>query len=453
MNLGAGRVVMQDLPRIDQAMHNGDLAANAALVRFIAAIKARNGTAHLLGLLSPGGVHSHQDHMATLARTIADAGVPVAVHAFLDGRDTPPQSAKGFVDKFLADVAGHDVRIGTIGGRYYGMDRDKRWERVALAYNAMVDAVGPHAADGPGAIAQSYADGKNDEFVIPTVIDGYAGMQDGDGLLMANFRADRARQILTALVDPAFAGFTRPRIVQFSARAGMCEYSDKLAPFFENLFAPQSLTHILGELVSQAGMKQLRIAETEKYAHVTFFFNGGREEVFPGEDRIMVQSPKVATYDLKPEMSAPEVTDKLVAAIAAGTYDFILVNFANGDMVGHTGILEAAVHAVETIDACLGRLSEAVAKAGGALMITADHGNCELMKDPITHQPHTAHTTGPVPVVLVGGPPGRALVDGKLSDVSPTLLTLLGLPQPKEMTGHSLLVDATEAAARRRAIA
>ena len=453
MNLGAGRVVMQDLPRIDQAMRDGSLATNAGLTRFVAAVKAKGGRAHLLGLLSPGGVHSHQDHMATLARTIADAGVPVSVHAFLDGRDTPPQSAQGFVAKFLSDVKGHDVAIGTIGGRYYGMDRDKRWERVALAYNAMVDGVGPRAADGPAAIAKSYADGKNDEFVLPTVIDGYPGMKDGDGLIMANFRADRARQILTALVDPAFSGFARARVPQFADRLGMCEYSTALAPFLENLFPPQSLTHILGELVSAAGLKQLRIAETEKYAHVTFFFNGGREEVFPGEDRIMVQSPKVATYDLKPEMSATEITDKLDAAVAAGTYDFILVNYANGDMVGHTGILDAAIHAVETIDACLGRLSEAVAKAGGALMITADHGNVEMMKDPVTHQPHTAHTTGPVPVVLLGGPEGMALVDGRLSDVAPTLLTLLGMPQPKEMTGHSLLVDATEAAARRRAIA
>jgi 2,3-bisphosphoglycerate-independent phosphoglycerate mutase len=453
MNLGAGRVVMQDLPRIDLAMRNGDLAANPALQRFIAAIRQKGSRAHLLGLLSPGGVHSHQDHMATLARTVADAGVPVEVHAFLDGRDTPPQSAHGFVAKFLADVKGHDVRIGTIGGRYYGMDRDKRWEREQLAYDAMVDGKGPRAADALGAIEASYAAGRNDEFMFPTVIDGYPGMKDGDGLMMANFRADRARQILTALVDPAFKGFVRARTVQFAERVGMCEYSEALAPFFDNLFEPQSLTHILGELVSAAGMTQLRIAETEKYAHVTFFFNGGREEVFPGEDRIMVPSPKVATYDLKPEMSAPEVTDKLVAAIESGKYDFILVNFANGDMVGHTGILEAAIHAVETIDVSLGRLQAAVAKAGGALMVTADHGNCEMMKDPITHQPHTAHTTGPVPVVLTGVPNSMALVDGRLSDVAPTLLALLGMPQPKEMTGHSLLVDASEAASRRRAIA
>ena len=432
-------------------MHDGSLAANPALTRFIAAVKAKGGAAHLLGLVSPGGVHAHQDHIATLARTIADAGVTVWVHAFLDGRDTPPQSAEGFVDSFLADVAAHDVRIGTIGGRYYGMDRDKRWDRVQLAYDAMVDAAGPRGVNALAAIEASYADGKTDEFMFPTVLDGYLGMNDGDGLLMGNYRADRVRQILTALGDPAFTGFARRRVPQFAGRLGMCEYSAALKPFYGTLFPPQSLTHIMGELVSAAGFKQLRIAETEKYAHVTFFFNGGREDVFPGEDRILVQSPKVATYDLKPEMSAPEVTDKLVAAIDAGTYDFILVNFANGDMVGHTGILDAAIHAVETIDASLGRLWQAVSAKGGALMITADHGNVELMKDPVTHQPHTAHTTGPVPVVLAGAPAGMRLADGKLSDVAPTLLALLGLPQPTEMTGHSLLRDSKEAMAPRRA--
>jgi 2,3-bisphosphoglycerate-independent phosphoglycerate mutase len=453
MNLGAGRVVMQDLPRIDQAMHDGSLAGNPALGKFINTVKAKGGAAHLLGLVSPGGVHSHQDHIATLAKTIADAGVPVWIHAFLDGRDTPPKSAEGFVAKLLADVQGHDVRIGTIGGRYYGMDRDKRWDRVEKAYDAMVDAAGPRAADAHAAIAAAYADNKNDEFVLPTVLDGYQGMRDGDGLLMANFRADRVRQILAALGDPAFSGFARKRVPHFADRLGMSEYSDALAPLYDTLFPPQSLTHIMGQLVSEAGMKQLRIAETEKYAHVTFFFNGGREDVFPGEDRILVQSPKVATYDLKPEMSAPEVTDKLVAAIQSGTYDFILVNFANGDMVGHTGILDAAIHAVEAIDASLGRLWAAVEKAGGALMVTADHGNVELMKDPVTHQPHTAHTTGPVPVVLAGAPKGAKLENGRLCDVAPTLLTLLGLPQPAEMTGHSLLTGNAEATAPRRATA
>ena len=453
MNLGAGRVVMQDLPRIDQAMRDGSLAKNPELVAFITGLKAKGRAAHLLGLISPGGVHSHQDHIATLAKTIADAGVRVWVHAFLDGRDTPPKSAEGFVAKFLADVKGHDVAIGTIGGRYYGMDRDKRWDRVEKAYDAMVEAAGPKAKDAAAAIAASYADNKTDEFIIPTVLDGYQGMMDGDGVLMGNYRADRVRQILAALGDPKFDGFQRKRVPHLSAKLGMCEYSDALRLFYIALFPPQSLTHIMGELVSAAGFKQLRIAETEKYAHVTFFFNGGREEVFPGEDRILVQSPKVATYDLKPDMSAPELTDKLVAAVKSGMYDFIVVNYANGDMVGHTGVLDAAIHAVETIDASLGKVWAAVEAQGGTLMITADHGNVELMKDPVTHEPHTAHTTGPVPVVLAGAPKGVSLKDGRLCDVAPTLLTLLGLPQPKEMTGHSLLSGVAEAVSQRRASA
>ncbi len=443
MNLGAGRVVMQDLPRIDQAVADGSLASNRALRQTIDALKASGGTADLLGLLSPGGVHSHQGHMVALARLIADAGVPVAVHAFLDGRDTPPSSAKGFVETFLAAVAGHAVRIATVSGRYYAMDRDKRWDRVALAYQAMVDAEAPRAADPLAAIQSSYRAGKTDEFVLPVVIGDYSGMRDGDALIMANFRADRAREILSALVDPAFDGFSRRRRPEFSARLGMAEYSTELNRFFTALFPAEGLTHILGEVVCDAGMSQLRIAETEKYAHVTFFFNGGREQVFPREDRILVPSPKVPTYDLQPEMAAPEVTDRLVEAVGSGKYDLVVVNYANGDMVGHTGMLEAAIKAAETIDACLGRLLSAVTRAGGVLLITADHGNAELMRDPATGEPHTAHTVGKVPVVLAGSTAGaRGLRDGRLADVAPTLLTLLGLPQPAEMTGRSLLTEA-----------
>ncbi len=443
MNLGAGRVVMQDLPRIDQAVADGSLADNPRLQAFIAALQASGGTAHLLGLLSPGGVHAHQDHMAALVRILTAAGLPVRVHAFLDGRDTPPASARDFVARFNSDIAATGARIATVCGRYYAMDRDKRWDRVSLAWQALVEGRGERAADADGAIAASYAAGKTDEFVLPAVLDGYAGMQDGDGLLMANFRADRAREILTSLVDPAFDGFARPRLPAFAARLGMAEYSTALAPFFPALFPPESLTRILGELVSEAGRRQLRIAETEKYAHVTFFFNGGREQVYPGEDRILVDSPKVATYDLQPEMSAPAVTDKLVAAVQSGSYDLVVVNYANGDMVGHTGILPAAIKAAETIDACLARLAAAVRAAGGSLLITADHGNAELMRDPETGEPYTAHTIGRVPVVLVGGPAGTALTDGRLADVAPTLLALLGMPQPAEMTGHSLLARAT----------
>jgi 2,3-bisphosphoglycerate-independent phosphoglycerate mutase len=394
--------------------------------------------------LSPGGVHSHQDHLAALARIFSDAGIPVAVHGFLDGRDTPPSSAKGYVETFLAAVAGHDVRIATLGGRYYAMDRDKRWDRVSLAFRALVDADGPRAADPLAAIEASYAAGKTDEFVLPVVIGDFAGMKDGDGLAMGNFRADRAREILTALVDPAFDGFPRPRVPAFAAPLGLSEYSTDLNQFFRTLFPADKLQNILGELVSAAGLRQLRIAETEKYAHVTFFFNGGREAVYPHEERILVPSPKVATYDLQPEMSAPELTDKLTAAIRGGTFDFIVVNYANGDMVGHTGILDAAIKAAETIDACLGRVAEAVAETGGCLLVTADHGNAEMMRDPVTHQPHTAHTVGRVPVVLANPPAGIIrLQDGRLADVAPTVLALLGLPQPPEMTGRSLLVAAS----------
>jgi 2,3-bisphosphoglycerate-independent phosphoglycerate mutase len=452
MNLGAGRVVMQDLPRIDAAVADGSLARNPVLVDMIAQLLASGGTCHLMGLMSPGGVHSHQDHMAALARIVSDAGVPVLVHAFLDGRDTPPSSAVDYLRRFEADVAGHTVSVATVSGRYYAMDRDKRWDRVQLAYDAMVQGKGERAPTAIGAIEQSYAVGKTDEFVLPTVVGAYAGMKDGDGVLMGNFRADRAREILSALADPAFAGFERPRVVEFATRVGMAEYSKDLNAFFATLFPAESLTHILGEMVCEAGMTQLRIAETEKYAHVTFFFNGGREQVFAGEDRILVPSPKVATYDLQPEMSAPEVTDKLVEAIGSGKYDLIVVNYANGDMVGHTGILAAAEKAAETVDAALGRLEAAVKAAGGAMLVTADHGNAELMSDPATHEPYTAHTTGPVPVLLVGAPAGvTALHDGRLADVAPTLLQLLGLPQPAEMTGQSLLGPASAPAVQRRA--
>ena len=450
-NLGAGRVVMQELVRIDAAVGDGSLARNPALLRLIEALRHSGGTCHLLGLVSPGGVHSHQAQLAALAKAVAGAGVPVAVHAFLDGRDTPPSSALGFVAGFMAEVAGMAVSIATIGGRYYYMDRDKRWDRVTLAFETMVAAAGPRAADPLAAIQASYAAGKTDEFMLPTAIAGYGGMKDGDGLLMGNFRADRAREILQALVDPAFDGFPRDRLPAFAARLGLVQYSDDLDHFLAALFPSEPLTHILGEVVSEAGLTQLRIAETEKYAHVTFFFNGGEEKVFPGEERCLVPSPKVATYDLQPEMSAPAVTDRLVAAIEGGKYDLIVANYANGDMVGHTGILDAAIAAVETVDQCLGRLEDALTRVGGCMIVTADHGNAELMRDPVTGQPHTAHTVGPVPVVLVGGPPGTGLVDGRLADVAPTLLALLGLPKPAEMTGRSLLSEASDERTARRA--
>jgi 2,3-bisphosphoglycerate-independent phosphoglycerate mutase len=445
MNLGAGRVVMQDLPRIDQAIADGTLARDPELAAFIAKVKASGGAVHLMGLLSPGGVHSHQDHLVALARIVAEAGVKVWVHAFLDGRDTPPRSAESYLHKFIADIEPSGrIAVGTVSGRYYAMDRDKRWERVALAYAAVADAKGERATDALAAVAQSYAKNVTDEFVLPTVIGGYAGMKDGDGILMGNFRADRAREILLALLDPAFKGFARERMVRFAAALGMVEYSAELNKLMPAIFRPVELRNMMGEVLAQRGLRQLRIAETEKYAHVTFFFNGGEEREFPGEERILVPSPKVATYDQKPEMSAYDVTDRLIEAINSGKFDFILVNYANTDMVGHTGDLDAATRAVEAVDACLGRVADAVVKQGGALLITADHGNAEMMMDPATGQPHTAHTTNPVPVMLInGGGPGRnaplALHNGKLADVAPTLLELMGIEPPREMTGHSLI--------------
>ncbi len=445
MNLGAGRVVMQDLPRIDAAIADGSLAKSPILSDFIAKVKESGGSVHLMGLLSPGGVHSHQRHMAALAMALSEADIKVWVHAFLDGRDTPPRSADGYIRQFLAATkAAENVAFGSVAGRYYAMDRDKRWDRVEKAYDALVDAAGEHAPDASAALARAYGRDLSDEFVLPTAIAGYPGMRDGDAVLMANFRADRVREILHALLDPAFDGFQRKRAVKFAAALGLTEYSADLKQLLSALFPPQSLDNMMGAVIAKAGLRQLRIAETEKYAHVTFFFNGGEEKPFPGETRILVPSPKVATYDMQPEMSAAAVTDKLVAAIQSGEFDFIVVNYANTDMVGHTGDLPAAIRAVETVDACLGRVSDAVVKIGGALFVTADHGNAEMMRDPATGQAHTAHTTNPVPALLINaGGPGRnqpvTLHDGRLADVAPTLLAVLGLNKPAEMTGTSLI--------------
>ena len=448
-NLGAGRLVLQDLPRIDAAIAADHLAAQPALRDFIGKLKESRGTAHLMGLLSPGGVHSHQHQIASLARILSEAGLPVAVHAFLDGRDTPPKAAASYLKKFQGEVAGLEcLRIATLCGRYFAMDRDKRWDRVEKAYRVIVGAAGDRADDPVQAITAAYGRDETDEFVRPTAITDYRGMEDGDGVLIANFRADRVRELATALLDPDFAGFARARRVAFAAALGLVEYSTELSHSLGTLFPPADLTDTFGEVVSGAGLTQLRIAETEKYAHGTFFFNGGREAIFPGEERILVPSPKVATYDQQPEMSAPEVTDKVVDAIAAHRFDVIVLNYANADMVGHTGHLDAAVKAVETVDSCLGRLSEAVERAGGTLVITADHGNAEMMRDAETGEPHTAHTINPVPFVVVNPPAAvRHLDDGRLSDVAPTLLDILGLPKPAAMTGHSLIAAAAEQAA------
>jgi 2,3-bisphosphoglycerate-independent phosphoglycerate mutase len=448
MNLGAGRVAVPELPRIDKAIETGELAKNNILTELTVALKKTGGACHLLGLASPGGVHSHQDHLVALANMIAGAGVPVWIHALLDGRDMPPRSAHECIEHIEKNLEpGLPIKFATVGGRYYGMDRDKRWDRVAKAYEAIVDAKGEPANTPREAVDKGYAAKLDDEFVLPTVVDGYKGMKDGDGLLMFNFRGDRARQILTALLDPMFDGFPRGRVVKFADAVGMVEYSTALSEFLKTLFPPEAIKLGLGETVARAGLKQLRIAETEKYAHVTFFFNGGEERQFDGEERILVPSPKVATYDLKPEMSAPEVTDKLVDAIGLGKFDLIVVNYANSDMVGHTGNLQAAIKAVEAVDASLGRLMEAVKKAGGVLLVTADHGNAEQMYDERTHQKHTQHTLNRVPALLFNAPANiRSLNNGKLADVAPTLLALMQVPQPREMTGHSLLSETTRPA-------
>ena len=440
MNIGAGRVVAQDLPRIDVAIEDGTLAQRPALRDMITKTKEAKGGVHLMGLLSPGGVHSHQDHMVALVKALTAAGLPVFVHAFLDGRDTPPKSARGFLEKFLKDIEScAGVRMATLSGRYYAMDRDKRWDRVQKCYDAIVDAAAPRFDDVFAALDASYAGGVTDEFVIPVALGDYEGASDGDALLFANFRADRAREISLALLDKGFQGFARNRVVAFCDAAGMTEYSDELKTMMASLFPPEDVRETIGEVMAEHDLKQLRIAETEKYAHVTFFLNGGREEPFIGEDRILVPSPKVSTYDHKPEMSAYQVTDKLEEAIGSGKYDLIVANYANPDMVGHTGIMPAAIKAVDTIDECLGRLRTAIEKAGGVMLLTADHGNIELMKDPVTGEPHTAHTTLDVPILALGAPKGSTLNNGRLADVAPTMLALMGIDQPAVMTGHSLL--------------
>jgi 2,3-bisphosphoglycerate-independent phosphoglycerate mutase len=443
MNLGAGRVVMQDLPRIDKALADGTLATTPAFVNLIEKVKAKGGACHIVGLVSEGGVHSHQSHIAGLARTLSAAGVPVVIHVLTDGRDVPPQAAEGEITRFLSDLKPlENVTIGTLGGRYYAMDRDKRWDRVEKAYKVMVQAEGPTVPDVLTGIRAAYADGKHDEFIPPVVIEGYKGMKDGDGLIVANFRADRARQISMALLDPAFDGFARGKVVQFACAASMAEYSSALNRLMEVMFAPERLDHGFGEVIAEHGLRQLRAAETEKYPHVTFFFNGGREQPYEGEDRIMVQSPKVATYDLEPAMSAAELARKVVAAIDGGTYDVVVMNFANLDMVGHTGMLGPAIRAVEAVDDGVGQIAEAIKRQGGVMFITADHGNCEMMRDPNTGGPHTAHTLNQVPAILVYGPEGVTLKDGRLADVAPTLLALMGIAAPAEMTGNSLIVQA-----------
>ena len=441
MNLGAGRIVYQDLTRIDAAIEDGTFFENDELRAACEAAKAAGGVLHVMGLLSPGGVHSHESHVHAMLEMAARLQVPrVAVHAFLDGRDMPPQSAQ----PSLAALQGlcsrlGNARIATVGGRYFAMDRDKRWDRLHRAWDAMVEARAAFGAtDAAAALEAAYARGETDEFVAPTVLDGYTGMHDGDAIVFMNFRADRARQLAAAFASPAFEGFDapRPRLSRFVC---LTEYDAKLpAPV---AFAPDDLRNTLGEVLATHGLTQLRIAETEKYAHVTFFFSGGREDEYAGETRILVPSPNVATYDLQPEMSCPEVTAELCAAIRAGTVDVAICNIANPDMVGHTGVIGAAIQAAEAVDIALGAIRAAVADMHGALLVTADHGNLEMMRDATTGQPHTAHTVGPVPFVYCGPRAATLRTGGALRDVAPTVLDLLGVDLPVEMTGTSLLRD------------
>lgn len=441
MSIGNGRVILQDLPRIHQAIADGSLRENPDLLAHIASLKDSGGTSHLMGLMSDGGVHAHMDHIIALAEIIASHGVKVAIHAFMDGRDTPPASGEDYIAILSRKVSAMgNVQIATVSGRYYAMDRDNRWERVSLAYDAMVQAKGEYAGNAISAVQQSYAKDVQDEFILPTVLEGYEGMADGDSILMANFRSDRARELLSAFVETAFDGFDRARVIDFPNPTGMVEYSDKLNESLAVLFPKEKVEYGLGQVISEAGLTQLRIAETEKYAHVTFFFNGGSEEVYAGEERVLIPSPNVPTYDAKPEMSAYEVTKALEEALADDRFDVIIVNYANTDMVGHTGNMDAAVQAVEAVDACVGRLWDAVKAQDGVLCISADHGNAEQMVDPATGNPHTSHTTNPVPFIVLGA--GDVSVqDGRLCDIAPTLLTLKGIELPVQMTGTSLILN------------
>jgi 2,3-bisphosphoglycerate-independent phosphoglycerate mutase len=442
LNMGAGRVVYMDSTRITRAVRTGEIGNNAVLAEAMDRVRD-TGALHFLGLVSDGGVHSYQEHLEGLLRMAKGRGLKrVFVHAFLDGRDTPPSSGAGYVGKLQSFLSGLGVgTIATVSGRYYAMDRDKRWERTEKAWRAMVVGEGVGAADPVAAVQESYDRGVTDEFVEPIVIAQPGGapvalMNDGDSAVFFNFRADRARQITRALALEDFDGFARPR------RPGlffvcMTEYDKTFS--LPVAFPPQTLTRILADVMAEHGLPNLRIAETEKYAHVTYFFNGGTEKPWPGEERVLVPSPKVATYDLKPEMSAREITSELLQQLAKDRFAVVVGNFANPDMVGHTGVLPAAVRAVEVVDECLGRIAQAVLAGGGALLITADHGNCEVMRDPVTGQPHTAHTTLPVPFVLVqDGATGALRSGGALEDVAPTILGLLGIAPPPEMTGRDL---------------
>lgn len=442
MNLGAGRVVYQDFTRVTKAIRDGEFFENPVLTGAVDKAVGAGKAVHILGLLSDGGVHSHQDHLVAMAELAAQRGAEkIYLHAFLDGRDTPPRSAQSSIELLDATFAKLGKgRIASLIGRYYAMDRDNRWDRVQAAYDLIVDSTAQYTADSAVAgLEAAYARDESDEFVKATRIGEAVKVEDGDAVIFMNFRADRARELSRVFVESDFNEFPRARLPKLAAYIGLTQYSAKIpAPA---AFAPSSLNNVLGEYLAKNGKTQLRIAETEKYAHVTFFFSGGREEPFEGEERILIPSPKVATYDLQPEMNAPEVTDRIVEAIEQQRFDVIVVNYANGDMVGHTGVFEAAVKAVEALDSCVGRIVEALDKVDGEALITADHGNVEQMEDACTGQAHTAHTSEPVPFIYVGKRKVKVRDGGVLADVAPTMLKLLGMEKPAEMTGTSILVD------------
>ncbi|MBV2205345.1 MAG: 2,3-bisphosphoglycerate-independent phosphoglycerate mutase [Pseudomonas sp.] len=440
MNLGAGRVVYQDFTRVTKAIRDGEFFANPTICSAVDKAVAAGKAVHILGLLSDGGVHSHQDHLVAMAELAAQRGAEkIYLHAFLDGRDTPPKSAQSSIELLDATFARLGKgRIASLVGRYFAMDRDNRWDRVEQAYRLIVDGVAEYratsAVDGLNA---AYARGESDEFVKATAIGEAVRVEDGDAVVFMNFRADRARELTRTFVEPDFREFQRARVPQLAGFVMLTQYAASIpAPA---AFAPEALTNVLGEYLAKNGKTQLRIAETEKYAHVTFFFSGGREEPFEGEERILIPSPQVPTYDLQPQMSAPEVTDRIVDAIENQRYDVIIVNYANGDMVGHTGVFEAAVKAVECLDHCVGRIVAALDKVGGEALLTADHGNVEQMEDAMTGQAHTAHTCEPVPFIYIGKRNVRLREGGVLADVAPTMLTLLDMPVPAEMTGRSIV--------------
>ncbi len=441
MTIGAGRILLQSLPKITRALHDNTLIENPHLKTFIQRLKETTGRCHLLGLYSPGGVHSHEDHLLYLAKALTLSGIETYLHFFSDGRDTPPRSVLSSAKKLLSHMEGlPNLSVATLCGRYYAMDRDQRWERTQQAYEAIVHGKGRRASSLTEAIEQAYAQGKEDEFIEPTCIGNYKGIEEKDGLLMGNFRSDRVRQLLQAILDPNFNAFPRSFSLLQGSALGLVSYGEEFRSLMKNIMTHDFPTNTLGEVIAQHGLTQLRIAETEKYPHVTFFFNGGNEKLFNGERRCLISSPKVSTYDQKPEMAAYEVTDTLLEALTKEQYDFVVLNYANADMVGHTGNFEATVKAIEAVDECLGRIMEYVRSSEAVLLLTADHGNAELMRDPYTLEPYTSHTTNPVPLVLYAPKKSyKKMKDGQLCDIAPTILTLMGLKVPKDMEGVSLI--------------